>query len=146
MTFKRILCPIDFSDSSRTAMQVAAQLSKEGNGELILIHVWHPPYTFGPEAVFTPDLIATMKRDAEQGLLKWKIEAEGLRGSRVTAILEMGPPWDLVIEAAKKDPVIDLIVIGTHGRTGLKRVLLGSVAEKIVRHAPCPVLVARSRH
>ena len=56
-----------------------------------------------------------------------------------------GTPWNETVAIAKRDPSIDLIVMGTHGRTGLKHALLGSVAEKVVRHAPCPVLVARDR-
>ena len=55
----------------------------------------------------------------------------------------MGFPWSVIVDAAVQDPAIDLVVIGTHGRTGIKRVFLGSVAEQVTRHAPCSVLVVR---
>jgi universal stress protein A len=146
MTFKKILCPIDFSEGAQEAMRVAAQLAKETSAELVLIHVWQPPYTYTSKAAFSPDLSEVMHQSAEQSLATKRAEAEALCGARVGAILLMGTPWDRIVEATKKDPSFDLLVIGTHGRTGIKRVLLGSVAEQVIRHASCPVLVVRDAH
>ncbi len=143
MSFKKILCPTDFSEGSREALRLAIQLSKEHASELVLVHAWEPPYLFGPELAAMPDLIESLRRDAEEGLAKWKLEAEQLGERSVSVMLLMGSPWVMITEAAKQDRAIDLIVIGTHGRTGLGRFLIGSVAEKIVRRAPCSVLVAR---
>lgn len=63
----------------------------------------------------------------------------------VTTSVQIGAPGARVLDVLDADPTFDLVVVGSHGRTGLRRVLLGSVAEKLIRHAPCPVLVARSR-
>jgi nucleotide-binding universal stress UspA family protein len=78
-------------------------------------------------------------------LAKSKTEAQQLGVKEVATRLLTGVPWDEIVSAARSDSAVDLIVIGTHGRTGLAHVLLGSVAEKVVRHAPCPVLVVRGR-
>jgi nucleotide-binding universal stress UspA family protein len=145
MTFKKILCPIDFSDGAQEAMRIATQLAKETSAELVLIHVWQPPFSYAPEAALSPDLSEVVHQNAEQNLAKKRAEAEALCGARVGAILLMGTPWDRIVETTKKDQSFDLLVIGTHGRTGLKRVLLGSVSEQVVRHASCPVLVVRDR-
>lgn len=143
MTFKKILCPIDFSDGSKEALRVSSQLAKESGAELVLIHVWQPPYTVAPEAVLAPDLSEVVHRNAEEKLAEKRAEAETLTGRSVGSILRMGTPWDRIVETTQKDRSFDLVVIGTHGRTGIKRVLLGSVAEQVVRHASCPVLVVR---
>ena len=144
MRFAKILCPIDFSPGSREAMQLAAKLAAESKGEVVLLHVWHPPYISSAEAPIPEALMMQLRTDAENELARWKAELEKL-GTRATAKLAIGAPWDQIVALAKDDPAFDLLVIGTHGRTGIKRALLGSVAEKVVRHAPCPVLVCRSR-
>jgi nucleotide-binding universal stress UspA family protein len=81
----------------------------------------------------------------ETELAKCKTYAKELGAADVATLFLSGTAWDEIVSAAHKDPTIDLIVMGTHGRTGLKHALLGSVAEKTVRHAPCPVLVVRKR-
>jgi universal stress protein A len=81
----------------------------------------------------------------EVELAEWKAHAKELGANEVATRVLTGAPWDQIVAAARDDSAIDLIVMGTHGRTGLKHALLGSVAEKTVRHAPCPVLVVRSR-
>jgi len=145
MAFKRILCPVDFSPPSRLAFETAAQLAREGAGSLVLAHVWEPsPWMMG-EQTLAPEVIAAVVANAEDELVKWRERARELGGKQVESRLLDGVPWDVIVNAAREDRAVDLIVMGTHGRTGLKRALLGAVAEKTVRHAPCPVLVVRAR-
>jgi nucleotide-binding universal stress UspA family protein len=145
MAFRNILCPIDFSPGSREAMRVAIDLLAGKDARLQLVHVFTPPYVYGPEAAFPETMMVQLREDAERELAKWKDEAAAVAGDRVTSRLVVGTPWHELIELAKQSPAVDLIVMGTHGRTGLKHVLLGSVAEKVVRHAPCAVLVVRAQ-
>jgi nucleotide-binding universal stress UspA family protein len=143
MIFKKILCPLDFSACSKNAMNVAVRLAVESHAELVLVHAWHlQALAFAGETPIPSDAVDAMARDAERELAKAKAEATKLGADRVTTQILMGAPWDQIVELARKEAV-DLVVMGTHGRTGLKHVLLGSVAEKVVRHAPCSVLVVR---
>jgi nucleotide-binding universal stress UspA family protein len=144
MTFRKILCPIDFSDCSRQALRTAVRLAKEHAAELELVHVWYLPATLTAGDYLVPgDALQHMEHEAARALDGALAEARGLGVQRVTAKLLNGVPWRTIVDAAG-DPTIDLIVAGTHGRTGLARVILGSVVERIVRHAPCSVLVVRS--
>lgn len=144
MTFRKVLCPIDFSPPSNDAMCCAAELVRSAGGQLVLVHVWQQPFVYPQDGAFPTDLFADSKRAAEEELAVWRRAAEHL-GARVSTQLLIGAPWHQIVELAERTPDLDAIVIGTHGRTGLKHVLLGSVAEKVVRHAPCPVLVVRAR-
>jgi universal stress protein A len=143
MGFKKILCPVDFSACSSEALKVAAELAREWGASLVLAHVWQPSqWSFGELA---PDVIQAAV-DAEQAeLQKTQVLAKELGVREVEARFLTGAPWDQLVSAARNDPAIDLIVMGTHGRTGLRHVVMGSVAEKVVRSAPCAVLVVRSR-
>ncbi len=145
MQFRKILCAVDFSAGSTEALHFASQLCA-ADTELVLIHVWKPfPYSMGAESALTADILADIERDAERELATTKLEAERLGVRRVETLFRVGAPWREIVRALVEDPGIDLATIGTHGRTGLSHALLGSVAEKVVRHAPCPVLVARIR-
>lgn len=143
MTFRKILCPTDFSPGSQQALRVAARLANESNAEVVIAHGWHVPDIAFAEFTIPEDLIGKLAEDAERGLAKAKREAESLGIERVTSKLINGAPWQDIVRLAEEDDAFDLIVIGTHGRTGLRRVLLGSVAEKVIRHAPCSVLAVR---
>jgi nucleotide-binding universal stress UspA family protein len=144
MSFRKILCPIDFSEGSREALRLA--VDKLGpDAHLVLVHVWQPPFVYGPDAGFPGNVFIETKTLAENELATWKGQAEQLGARRVSTVLATGAPWHEIVELARQDPAIDLIAMGTHGRTGIKHVLLGSVAEKVVRHAPCPVLAVRVR-
>jgi len=141
MTPRKILCPIDFSSGSHHAFRVAARLASELNAKLELVHAWHlPAMASGGEYPLPAEAIQGMVDDAERGLTDTLAEAKKLGVEHVSSQLVSGPPWERIIELASAR---DLIVMGTHGRTGISRFLLGSVAEKVVRHAPCSVLVAR---
>lgn len=142
MSFHKILCPIDFSAGSQHATRVAVRLAEEASAELVLAHVWYVPATVYPsELPLSPQLVQRMSDDAQRGLDAAVAEAAALGARRVSGKLLTGVPWHRIVDELA-DP-FDLVVIGTHGRTGLARILLGSVAEKVVRHAPCSVLVAR---
>ncbi len=147
MAWKKIVCAVDFSENSRDALRVAAETAVAARAELVVVHAWTPPVFFMGETIGLPagvltDLIATAQRE----LAAWKTEAEGYGAGRVSSMFLTGAPWQEVIAMANGDHGVDLIVTGTHGRTGIKHALLGSVAERIVRHAPCAVLVIPQRH
>jgi len=144
MLFKKILCPVDFSEPSRLAMRTAAQLATECGSELVIVHVWesplHPEYS---EAIIHNEILASALKDEEAELAALTQEAKALGAKDVTAKLIFGVPWFAIAAESRNDPTYDVIVIGTHGRTGIKHVLLGSVAERVARHASCPVLLVR---
>jgi len=143
MVFHKILCPVDFSAGSRQALKLAAQLAKESAAPLVLAHVWQPTQWAAAEVQLAPGVMQDMLDTEHAELAKWRAEAVELGAGDVEVRFLTGAPWDQIIGTARADRAIDLVVMGTHGRTGLTHVLLGSVAEKVVRHAPCAVLVVR---
>jgi nucleotide-binding universal stress UspA family protein len=143
MRFHKILCPVDFSPESRRAMELAAELARDSHAALVVAHVWSPPHWVAGGDLAPEYLERAIDAD-EAELAEWKHHAEELGATDVATKLLTGSPWDQILTAATEDRAIDLIVMGTHGRTGLSHVLLGSVAEKVMRHAPCPVLVSPS--
>jgi nucleotide-binding universal stress UspA family protein len=143
--WKRICCPIDFSDASRAAMEVAADLARRFGAELVLLHAYPiPGYTFPDGSVVaSPRMMQDLADQAQKHLEEWRADAEKLMGGpRVTAEKAVGEPAAEILEAAR-DARADLIVMGTHGRTGLEHALMGSIAERVVRRAHCPVLTVR---
>jgi len=147
-TFNKILAPTDFSDDSKLALTYAVTLAQKFSSEIILVHVDQP---LAPVMVseLNPGLdVSTMNRIAEEGRLLALKELDGatahLRESGVKArgLMRVGAPFLEIIHAAQSESA-DLIVMGTHGRTGLAHVLMGSVAERVVNKAPCPVLTVR---
>ena len=143
--WKRICCPIDFSDASRAAMEVAADLARRFEADLMLLHAYPiPGYTFPDGSVVaSPKMMQDLADQAQKHLEEWRLEAEKLVGApRVTSEKAVGEPAAEILEAAK-DTRADLIVMGTHGRTGLEHALMGSIAERVVRRANCPVLTVR---
>jgi nucleotide-binding universal stress UspA family protein len=142
---KRILVAIDFSDCARKALQYALPLAKEHGAAITLIYVVQTPAYPGGEfgrLDYVP-MEAEMRESGKKALATL-IEKEICDAVPVDSIITTGAPAHEITEAAKRIPA-DLIVISTHGRTGLKHVFLGSVAEMVVRHAPCPVLIVRER-
>jgi universal stress protein A len=145
IAIRRILAPTDFSDSSTPAVRYAAELAQKFDAELTLLHVVQDltlvvPDVMMPTPITTPAL-ADMVEGARAGLATF-IDTLGLRGLTPRTEVRMGAPAAEIVSAAA-DLKADLLCIGTHGRTGLAHFLLGSVAERIVRHAPCPVLTVR---
>ncbi len=146
MSFRKILCPIDFSPGSDYALRVAVRLATHTGAELVIVHAWYlPPMAYAGEQPFPPAALQQMVDNGERGLAAAVREATTLGAERVSSRMLTGLPWDRIVETLRTDRALDLVVMGTHGRTGLARVLLGSVAEKVVRLAPCPVLATRGR-
>ena len=138
---RTILCPIDFSPGSRYALRVAIRLANESGAPLVLVHAWFvPAATAGGDPPMLGVTMQALVDDAQRGLTDALTEVKRAGVEHVTSQLVTGPPAERVASIATPR---DLIVMGTHGRTGLSRVLLGSVAERVVRHAPCSVLIAR---
>jgi universal stress protein A len=142
--FRRILVPYDFSPPATRALKTAAELAAAHRGRLVVLHAVTPFYPvtdlpMAETAAWIPpaDLVAEARKRLEA------LVARTLRGrkARATCIVEIGDPYQSIIAAARK---ADTIVMSTHGRTGLTHLLIGSVAEKVVRHAPVPVLVLRA--
>jgi nucleotide-binding universal stress UspA family protein len=143
--WKRICCPIDFSDASRAAMEVASDLARRLGAELILLHAYPiPGYTFPDGSVVaSPKMMQDLADQAQRHLEDWRMEAERMVGApRVSADKGVGEPAVEIVSFARNRGV-DLLVLGTHGRTGLEHALMGSIAERVVRRAHCPVLTVR---
>lgn len=144
---QRVLVPTDFSDCALPAVRYAAELANKFSAELILLHVVPDAVLALPDAVMpTPAPVADLQALTEaghQGLANL-IAAEKLESRNPRAEVRIGSPAAEIVAAAK-DLHADLVCIGTHGRGGLARVILGSVAELVVRQAPCPVLTVRPK-
>ncbi len=138
MQFRRVLCPVDLSESSREAIQLAKGLIEgQSLAELILLHVTAPAVSaVGGLAMATADVQTELDRRSLQEAFP------ASPGSRVRHEVRRGSPADAICRFAA-DEHCDLVVMMTHGRTGLTRIIMGSVAEEVLRHAPCPVLLMR---
>jgi len=141
-TFKNILCPVDFSSCSRNALTAATELAKASEAALTIVHVWQPPLFGAPDAMIPGEAIQTMADDAERTLADWEASVKAAGIKTVKSTMVTGAPWNEIMQLVEATHA-DLVVMGTHGRTGLKHALIGSVAERVVRHAPCAVLVMR---
>ncbi|MDQ3365210.1 MAG: universal stress protein [Myxococcota bacterium] len=141
--FEHVLCPTDFSDSARHALELAASLVRPG-GSITLLHVIELPLAT-PGEVTMPDLAHVLDRTSAESLEAWAASLSSTTALSVRTRSRIGYPGAQTLAALESDPTIDLVVMGSHGRSGIMRALLGSVAEKVVRHASCPVLVARQR-
>ena len=142
---RKILCPVDFSEPSREAVHYAADLAEQFGAELLLLSVYHVPGYAMPDGVLVagPEALTEIADDVDRQLEVMRAEAVRRGATNVATESAMGAPHQEIIRVAREG-ACDLIVIGTHGRTGLKHVLLGSTAEKVVRTAPCPVLTVRT--
>jgi universal stress protein A len=129
-----ILCPTDFSPLAETALQLASSMAAAGGATLLIVHVAKLPAAFDGETI-DGQYVEQLKRSLE---MVQPTES----GVRCEHMLLMGDPTEAIVRLAKTE-CADFIVMGTHGRTGLSRIFLGSVAEAVVRRAPCPVLIAR---
>jgi nucleotide-binding universal stress UspA family protein len=142
--FKRILVPHDFSSSASDALAVAAELAERHGGRVTVLHVLTPLYS-GPgyptrdEIAWTPP--AEIAEDRRVRLERLVQERLGARSRKVECRVVAGEAVPAILAAAKS---ADVIVMATLGRTGLTHLLIGSVAEKVVRHAPIPVLTIRA--
>jgi universal stress protein A len=142
--FRRILVPHDFSDHATRALRLAAELAAKHRGQLTVLHAITP---FSPVSAFPaaeemawipPADLITEERRRLEALVKKMLARR--RGVRAAVRVVIGDPFQRIVDAARN---ADLIVMATAGRTGLSHLLIGSVAEKVVRHSPVPVLTLR---
>jgi len=143
--YKRILCPVDFSPFSNAAVDEAASLALSMGSELCLLHAYQNPAYVLPMSGYvgpTADMITQMRRQLAEEL---ETQAAPYRkqGIKVETLVIEGVPYKSIVDHATEWHA-DLVVMGTHGRTGLSHALTGSVAERVVRMAHCPVLVTRA--
>ena len=141
---RTILVPTDFSEDSVRAADAASRIVGDGGSDrrIVLLHVYRFPLTLSPGA--EPRLARSIEDvigSARQGMAALA-ERFGGAGVRVDTCVREGAPWEVIVEQAKREEA-DLIAMGTHGRSGLERVLLGSTAERVLSAAPCPILSVR---
>jgi len=146
---RRIVYASDFSKASRPAFVTAVELAKAHRGELLVLHVLSIVPPLLGEGYVSPqvwdEIEAGARATAERELSRLVTTARKAR-IRVKSLLVLGSPYDDIARTARRTQA-DLLVIGTHGRTGLTKALLGSVAERVLRTAPCPVMTVRdARH
>jgi nucleotide-binding universal stress UspA family protein len=140
---RKILVPTDFSEHSALALTYAIDLAKRYEAALTLLHVYPVVNYAAAEgfALYTPEQLAKLITQLTSQLQAIEEGARKAGAGQISSLMEQGDAYQEILEQA---PSVDLIVMGTHGRTGLKHALMGSVAEKIVRTSPCPVLTVRS--
>ncbi len=138
MHVQHILVPIDFSADAETALDQAIELAKQFKARLTLMNVIYFPVAAD---VNLSAYYGEVEAGAKQGMTTYE-ERVKAAGVSVDTVLVNGTPFREIVETAKTQQV-DLIVMGTHGRTGMQHLLIGSVAERVVRLAPCPVMVTR---
>lgn len=139
LPIRTILHPTDFSPQSGYALQVACALARDYVARLIVLHVKPPDIIYGDGYVLPPDPEVVRKGLQEQLERLQPPEA----GIQVERLLREGDPVREILRAARETKP-DLLVLGTHGRTGVGRLLMGSVAEAVLRKAPCPVLTVKA--
>lgn len=142
--WKRILCPVDFSETARAAMETAVELAARFDAELVLVHAYPiPGYTFPDgSAVASARMLQELADEAARHLDEWRELAVKAGAKKVSVDTAVGDPAGEIVRVAA-DKKADLIVMGTHGRTGIEHALMGSIAERVVRRAKCPVLTVR---
>ena len=152
-TIKKILVPVDFSEGVEPAVAQAATMARTFKASIDLLHVWQPPPLIPFPVVIVPSAaestpinmeeLARTTAGAQMKELAARLRDQGV--AEVHSRVAIGSPAHEIVELAALGH-FDLIVMGTHGRTGVLHVMLGSVAEKVVRRAKCPVLTVRSPH
>ena len=165
LEFKRVLCPVDLSEFSLEALRLAVSVARNSDATLDILHVIHNPFddiymtsitqtdpalldAYAAEPQQRAKILRATEEHSEVLLKQFcHDEVQGL--AKVRYHIRNGDPFEGILDATE-DLRTDLVVLATHGRTGIKRLVIGNVAEKIVRHATCPVLtvkphVARSR-
>ena len=143
--FHRILVATDFTDASEPALKQAIRLARESDAELLITHAYQPPSVAQVES-FSPGIYdewdRTMRAYADDRL-RPIVEDAKRQGARASGLLLAGPPYEAINDAAR-EKAVDLVVVGTHGRTGVSRFFLGSVASRVISTAPCPVMTIRA--
>ncbi len=145
--WKRICCAVDFSEASRPALESAAELGKRLGAALTILHVVKADsMPSGPMSVPLPEAISTtIQREFEPRMSALRDEFANRLGAAVKSEVLVGDPAQLILWFAR-DEGFDLLVMGTHGRTGLGHLVMGSVAEQVLRGSTCPVMVVRRKN
>jgi universal stress protein A len=143
ITIKSILCPVDFSEASLNAVRYACEFAKAMNAKVYLLNVVEPrPMVADMSMNYIPleeDLEKAATEDID--VMKSDIVKKGIAA---LSDIRIGQPADIILTLAA-DPEINLVIMGSHGKTGLSRLLMGSVAEEVVRKSPCPVLIVKAQ-
>lgn len=140
--FDTICCAVDFSSASENALRVAAELARRLDSKLVLLHVREPRLLPAGAVLAPPEFFSdAVVRDAEE-MATWTAIAEEARGAKVRTVTVEGPAAVSICRFARESRA-DLIVVGTHGRGAVSRMVVGSVAEQVGRKAQCPVLFVR---
>lgn len=143
----RIIHPTDFSPASTPAFTRAVEAAKENRAELVVVHVLSTVIPIVGDGYISPQAYDDMQKAARaQGKkqLDALVEKAKKGGAQAVGVLLEGTAWDQITRIAKSKHA-DMIIMGTHGRTGLAKLFLGSVAERVVGTAPCPVMTVRGR-
>jgi len=136
ITIKKIICPVDFSELSRKSLQYAIEFARLSNGQVFLVGVIEND----PTITYSKGL--EKERAEEEQKLLALIEEENMAGIVADYVIYEGFPEECILDYAKRQEA-DVIIMGSHGRRGLKRMILGSVAEHVIRRSPCPVLIVK---
>jgi nucleotide-binding universal stress UspA family protein len=140
----KVLHPTDFSDCAEQAQALAVDLVGKLGGEIVLLQVLIETPLYGEGVLSTAQIQSVY--DAQRKWAEETLEARAAdlshRGIKASCRLQAGVPFEVIVKIAEEERA-DMILMGTHGRSGLNRVLLGSVAERVIRLAPCPVLTVR---
>jgi nucleotide-binding universal stress UspA family protein len=143
--FKKIVCPVDFSEFTDEIIEYGVSIAKKFDAELHLLHIIPNLNYFTPyESFLTPENLVAMERSIEREIEKDFEKAIKKIDMPVKKAIKTGVTFVEILDYIKTEK-IDLVVMGTHGRSGFEHILLGSVAEKIIRRAPCPVLTVRPK-
>jgi nucleotide-binding universal stress UspA family protein len=142
---QRILLATDFSPTSNRALEYAASLASSLSARLLILHVMPEMVAAGPDGLvfLNPSNFDDVEAQLETAIGDAKRRAESLGASSTEVLLIQGRAWQEIVRVAA-DRSCDLIVMGTHGLSGFEHLLLGSVAEKVLRKAPCPVMTIRA--
>lgn len=138
--YKRVLCPLQLDDHSVATLAVAKEIAKKNNGKLFVLHAVAP--NIDPTRIGGAAMPARDEKASEQELAK--IEREQLGDIEHETVMRWGHPAEEIVKA-EREFGIDLVVMATHGRTGVAHLVLGSVAERVVRESACPVLTVRPK-
>jgi universal stress protein A len=143
MRFRKVLIAVDDDPIAAHAADVGVELARSLHAEVALIHAIDPSMIFAPDAGIAADELALRaQQDGTQLMADFRARLPA--GIAALEFIPQGTPGSEIVKAAREWPA-DLVVIGSHGRRGLTRALVGSVAEAVMRHAPCPVLVVRAK-
>jgi nucleotide-binding universal stress UspA family protein len=139
-----ILVPLDFSEHAAAVLDWAGHLAQQHGSRIVLFHAYHLPVEFQQleGAYLPPDFWANVKSEAEASLERYAVELRQ-RGIEVSAIVTEGYAATAIVDEVEHQSA-DLVVLGTHGLSGLKHMLLGSIAERVVQKAPCAVLTVKT--